>query len=142
LRRYIVPHTPLNISLTCLPTYLSTQLFNFRSLLSSSHLAVSATTSILQVPLPIRNNTSRKIVLPTPAPTTKDSQTMASAAAKTLLRDFTTTGQAYETGDPDSRLKLLELCKELTAELETPGETFMRMNWAEVRSILCDIVKD
>jgi hypothetical protein len=59
---------------------------------------------------------------------------MASAAAKSLLRDFTTTGQAYEAGDPDSRLKLLELCKELTAELETPGETFMRTNWAEVRS--------
>jgi hypothetical protein len=59
---------------------------------------------------------------------------MAFAAAKTILQSLTTTGQAYEAGDPDSRLKLLELCKELTAELETPGETFMRTNWAEVRS--------
>ena len=59
---------------------------------------------------------------------------MASDTAKTLLKSLTATGQAYEAGDPDSRLKLLELCKELTAELELPGETFMRTNWAEVRS--------
>ena len=58
---------------------------------------------------------------------------MASDTAKTLLKSLTTTGQAYEAGDPDSRLKLLEVCKELTAELESPGETFMRTNWAEVR---------
>jgi hypothetical protein len=61
---------------------------------------------------------------------------MASDTAKSLLRDLTTTGQAYEAGDPDSRLKLVELCKELTAELESPGETFMRTNWAEVSIFL------
>lgn len=60
---------------------------------------------------------------------------MASDATKTLLRDFTTAGQAYESGDPDSRLKLLELCKELTVELELPGETFMRTNWGEARAV-------
>jgi len=60
---------------------------------------------------------------------------MASETTKTLLRDFTTAGQAYESGDPDSRLKLLELCRELTVELELPGETFMRTNWGEVRNI-------
>jgi len=59
---------------------------------------------------------------------------MASDTAKTLLRDFTTAGQAYEAGDQGSRLKLLELCRELTTELELPGETFMRTNWGEVRS--------
>jgi hypothetical protein len=62
---------------------------------------------------------------------------MASDTAKSLLHDLTTTGQAYESGDPDSRLKLLELCKELTAELESPGETFMRTNWAEVSCCAC-----
>jgi len=57
---------------------------------------------------------------------------MASDTAKTLLQSLSATGQAYESGDPDSRLKLLELCRELTTELESPGETFMRTNWAEV----------
>lgn len=41
-------------------------------------------------------------------------------------------GQQYEAGDQDSRGKILELCKQLTSELEQPGETFMRINWAEV----------
>jgi hypothetical protein len=61
---------------------------------------------------------------------------MASDTAKAILQSLNTTGQAYEAGDPESRLKLLELCKELTAELELPGETFMRTNWAEVSSML------
>lgn len=60
---------------------------------------------------------------------------MATDAAKDLLKGLTTTGQAYEAGDPDARRQLLHLCKELTAELEQPGESFMRINWAEVRDL-------
>lgn len=57
---------------------------------------------------------------------------MATDTAKSLIRDLTTAGQAYEAGDSNARRKLLDLCKELTAELEQPGETFLRLNWAEV----------
>jgi hypothetical protein len=57
---------------------------------------------------------------------------MATDAAKGLIRDLTAAGQAYEAGDSNARRILLDLCKELTAELEQPGETFLRLNWAEV----------
>ena len=90
---------------------------------------------VSQVPPPTRNSTSIRPLFSTPARTSQTHQTMASDTAKTLLKSLTASGQAYEAGDPDSRLKLLELCKELTAELESPGETFMRTNWAEVRSL-------
>lgn len=60
---------------------------------------------------------------------------MATDTAIGLLRDLTSVGQAYETGDSGARSKLLHLCKELTAELEQPGETFLRTNWAEVRDL-------
>lgn len=61
---------------------------------------------------------------------------MATNAAKNLLQDLHVAGQQYEAGDQDSRGKILELCKELTAELEQPGETFMRTNWAEIIRLL------
>lgn len=62
---------------------------------------------------------------------------MATDAAKALLHDIATAGQAYEAGDVEAKRKLLHLCQELTVELEQPGETFLRHNWVEVRSI-CD----
>ena len=58
---------------------------------------------------------------------------MATDAAKGLLHDIATAGQAYEAGDLAARRKLLRLCQELTVELEQPGETFLRHNWVEVR---------
>jgi hypothetical protein len=58
---------------------------------------------------------------------------MATDVAKGLLQDIATAGQAYEAGDREARQKLLHLCQELTVELEQPGETFLRHNWAEVR---------
>ena len=58
---------------------------------------------------------------------------MATVAAKGLLHDIATAGQAYEVGDLNARRKLLHLFQELTVELEPPGETFLRVNWAEVR---------
>lgn len=58
---------------------------------------------------------------------------MATDAAKGLLHDIATAGQAYEAGDREARQKLLRLCQELTVELEQPGETFLRHNWVEVR---------
>jgi len=58
---------------------------------------------------------------------------MATDAAKGLLHDIATAGQAYEAGDLEARRKLLHLCQELTVELEQPGETFLRHNWVEVR---------
>jgi hypothetical protein len=57
---------------------------------------------------------------------------MATDAAKGLLHDIATAGQAYEAGDREARQKLLRLCQELTVELEQPGETFLRHNWVEV----------
>jgi hypothetical protein len=57
---------------------------------------------------------------------------MATEAAKGLLQDLTNAGQAYEAGDLHAKRKLLRLCQELTVELEQPGETFLRVNWAEV----------
>ena len=61
---------------------------------------------------------------------------MATATAKSLLHDLNVAGHAYEVGDTDARRKLLDLCQELTAELEQPGETFLRTNWAEVGSFI------
>lgn len=58
---------------------------------------------------------------------------MATDAAKSLLQDIATAGQAYEAGDLNARRKLPHLFQELTVELEPPGETFLRVNWAEVR---------
>jgi hypothetical protein len=57
---------------------------------------------------------------------------MATDTAMGLLQDLATAGQAYKTGDSGARRKLLHLCNELTLELEPPGETFLRINWAEV----------
>jgi hypothetical protein len=57
---------------------------------------------------------------------------MATDAAMGLLQDLTTAGQAYKAGDSGARRKLLHLCNELALELEPPGETFLRTNWAEV----------
>lgn len=62
---------------------------------------------------------------------------MATDAAKGLLRNIASAGQAYEEGDMEAKRKLLHLCQELTVELEQPGETFLRHNWVEVRG-LCD----
>jgi hypothetical protein len=56
---------------------------------------------------------------------------MATDAAIGLLQDLTTAGQEYTAGDSGARRKLLHLCNELTLELEPPGETFLRINWAE-----------
>lgn len=58
---------------------------------------------------------------------------MATDVAKGLLKDIATTGQAYEAGDVEARRRLLHLFQELTVKLEPPGETFLRVNWAEVR---------
>jgi hypothetical protein len=60
---------------------------------------------------------------------------MATDAAKSLLNDIATSGQAYESGDREAKRKLLHLCQELTVELEQPGETFLRHNWVEVRRL-------
>lgn len=60
---------------------------------------------------------------------------MATEAAKALLHDIATAGHAYEAGDLESKRKLLRLCQELTVELEQPGETFLRHNWVEVRTL-------
>jgi hypothetical protein len=57
---------------------------------------------------------------------------MATDAARGLLHDLTTAGQAYEAGDLHAKRQLLDLCQKLTVELEQPGETFLRVNWAEV----------
>lgn len=57
---------------------------------------------------------------------------MITDTAKELLQKLSTVGQAYEAGDSDARRKLLQLCQELTVELEEPGETWLRLNWAEV----------
>jgi hypothetical protein len=57
---------------------------------------------------------------------------MATDTAMGLLQDLTTAGEAYKAGDSGARRKLLYLCNELTLELEPPGETFLRTNWAEV----------
>lgn len=57
---------------------------------------------------------------------------MVTDTAKGLIDNLTTAGQAYEAGDSDARRKLLRLCQDLTVELEQPGETFLRVNWAEV----------
>jgi hypothetical protein len=57
---------------------------------------------------------------------------MATDTAMGLLQDLATAGQAYKAGDSGTRRKLLHLCNELTLELEPPGETFLRTNWAEV----------
>lgn len=58
---------------------------------------------------------------------------MATDTAKGLLQDIATAGRAYEAGDLNARRKHLHLFQELTVELEPPGETFLRVNWAEVR---------
>jgi hypothetical protein len=57
---------------------------------------------------------------------------MATDTALDLLHNLATVGQAYKAGDSSARRKLLDLCNELTLELEPPGETFLRTNWAEV----------
>lgn len=63
---------------------------------------------------------------------------MATDTAKDLLQNLSSVGQAYVSGDSNARRKLLLLCQELTAELEEPGETFLRLNWAEVGSAVLD----
>lgn len=60
---------------------------------------------------------------------------MATKAAKALLQNIASAGQAYEAGDREAKRKLLHLCQELTVELEQPGETFLRHNWVEVGSL-------
>ena len=60
---------------------------------------------------------------------------MATEAAKTLLQDIASAGQAYGAGDVEAKRRLLHLCQELTVELEQPGETFLRHNWVEVRRL-------
>ena len=57
---------------------------------------------------------------------------MVTDTARSLLQKLSTAGQAYEAGDSDARRNLLQLCQELTVELEEPGETWLRLNWAEV----------
>lgn len=37
------------------------------------------------------------------------------------------------SGDPLARLQALELSRKLTAELEAPGETLIKLTWAEVK---------
>lgn len=64
---------------------------------------------------------------------------MVTDTAKSLLQKLFTAGQAYEAGDSDARRKLLQLCQKLTVELEEPGETWLRLNWAEVSNVFVDL---
>lgn len=66
---------------------------------------------------------------------------MVADTAKDLLQKLFTGGQAYEAGDSDARRKLLQLCQELTVELEEPGETWLRLNWAEVSNVFRDLCR-
>lgn len=58
---------------------------------------------------------------------------MASPVASQKLADLQTQGEALKSGDKAARMKVLDLCRELTSELEEPGETFLRTFWASVR---------
>lgn len=54
------------------------------------------------------------------------SQSLSTLDALQSLRD------SLSGGDALARLQALELCRKLQAELETPGETVIKLTWAEV----------
>jgi hypothetical protein len=60
---------------------------------------------------------------------------MTDIKSKDLMREIFYQTEAYEAGNKEARLKLLDLCKNLAAALETPSETFLRLNWRDVN---CD----
>ena len=57
---------------------------------------------------------------------------MASQSANEMLEELEREGRAFRNGDLDARGKIMALCKNLTVELEQPGETFLRIFWAQV----------
>ena len=57
---------------------------------------------------------------------------MGSLTANEMLEELEREGKAFRNGDLDARGKIMALCKDLTVELEHPGETFLRTFWAQV----------
>lgn len=57
---------------------------------------------------------------------------MSTATSTRLLDELHDQGKALRDGDQAARSKILDLCRTLTAELETPGESFIRSFWANV----------
>lgn len=49
-----------------------------------------------------------------------------------LQKDIENYSQAYNDGDSDARLKLLETARSLVQAMETPQETMLRYCWAQV----------
>lgn len=49
-----------------------------------------------------------------------------------LIDSLSSLKHGLTNGDPLSRLQALETCRKLQAELENPGETLLKITWAEV----------
>ena len=57
----------------------------------------------------------------------------ADAAANEVLAEIKASTEAFARNEPGARKKLLLLSHQLTAAVETPGETVERIGWTEVK---------
>lgn len=57
-----------------------------------------------------------------------------------ILNHINVQHTAYVNGDKRAREDVIASCFKLIEELEAPGETFMRMVWAQVRNLSWHIV--
>ena len=58
----------------------------------------------------------------------------ADGTANKILAEIQASTEAFARNEPRAREKLLLLSDQLTAALETPGETVERVGWAQVKS--------
>ena len=61
------------------------------------------------------------------------------SAVKTLISEINVLGESFPAGNDQDRLRLLAKAKSLWQALETPRETMIRHNWAQVSLKLCPL---